>query len=128
MKRLAAVSIAVALAGSLAGCSGSSSKSADAAAEISEEKVTESIIIDVRTPEEFAAGHLDGAINYDFEGGALEAALADLDPNSTYVLYCRTGRRSALAAKIMKNDGFVQVTDLGAMEAAAAATGRDIVT
>ena len=89
--------------------------------------MTESIIIDVRTPEEFAAGHLDGAINYDFEGGALEAALGELDPAASYVLYCRSGRRSALAAQIMKNDGFVHVTDLGSMEAASTATGVAIV-
>jgi len=128
MRHVVIVSVAVALGGALTGCSGSSPKSADAAIEVSEENVTESIVIDVRTPEEFVAGHLDGAINYDFEGGSLEASLADLDPNSSYVLYCRSGRRSALAAQLMTNEGFADVTDLGSLEAAATATGLDIVS
>jgi rhodanese-related sulfurtransferase len=87
-----------------------------------------SIIIDVRTPEEFAQGHLDGAINLDVEGGAFEAGLADLDPSATYAVYCRSGRRSALAADAMAQNGFTDVADLGSIEAAAAATGLPVAT
>ncbi len=42
----------------------------------------DTIIIDVRAPEEFAEGHLDGAINLDVQGGAFEAGLAELDPSA----------------------------------------------
>jgi rhodanese-related sulfurtransferase len=86
------------------------------------------IIIDVRTPEEYAEGHLAGAVNHNVEDGSLEAALADLDPDADYIVYCRSGRRSAIAVELMATMGFGSVTDLGAVEQAAAATGLDVVT
>ena len=85
------------------------------------------IIIDVRTTEEFAAGHLDGAVNYNVEDGTLEQALPSLDPNANYVVYCRSGRRSAVAVDLMKDNGFNQIADLGSLEDAADATGFAIV-
>jgi len=85
------------------------------------------IIIDVRTTEEFAAGHLDGALNYNVEDGTLEQALPSLDPNANYVVYCRSGRRSAVALDLMKENGFTQIADLGSLEDAADATGFAIV-
>jgi len=85
------------------------------------------IIIDVRTTEEFAAGHLDGAVNYNVEDGTLEQALPSLDPNANYVVYCRSGRRSAIAVDLMKENGFTQIADLGSLEDAADATGFAIV-
>jgi rhodanese-related sulfurtransferase len=88
----------------------------------------DTIIIDVRTPEEFAQGHLDGAVNLDVEGGAFEAGLADLDPSAAYAVYCRSGRRSALAADVMAQNGFDDVADLGSLEAAATATGLPVTT
>ena len=86
------------------------------------------IIIDVRTPEEYAQGHLEGAINLDVEGGEFEAGLADLDPTAAYSVYCRSGRRSAMAADVMAENGFTEVTDLGSLESAAAATGLPVTT
>jgi phage shock protein E len=88
----------------------------------------DTIIIDVRTPEEFAQGHLAGAVNHNVEDGSLEAALAGLDPAAEYIVYCRSGRRSAIATELMARAGFGAVTDLGSVEEAAAATGRAIVT
>ena len=85
------------------------------------------IIIDVRTTEEFAAGHLDGAVNYNVEDGTLEQALPSLDPNANYVVYCRSGRRSAVAVDLMKENGFTQIADLGSLEDAADATGFAII-
>lgn len=90
--------------------------------------VADTIIIDVRTPEEFAQGHLAGAVNHNVEDGSLEAALAGLDPAAEYIVYCRSGRRSAIATELMARAGFGAVTDLGSVEEAAAATGRAIVT
>jgi rhodanese-related sulfurtransferase len=88
----------------------------------------ETIIIDVRTPEEFAQGHLDGAVNLDVESGEFEAGLADLDPSASYAVYCRSGRRSALAADVMAQNGFDDVADLGSLDAAASATGLPVTT
>ena len=85
-------------------------------------------IIDVRTPEEYAQGHLEGAINLDVEGGEFEAGLADFDPTAAYSVYCRSGRRSAIAADVMAENGFTEVTDLGSLESAAAATGLPVTT
>ena len=88
----------------------------------------DTIIIDVRTPEEFAEGHLDGAVNLDVESGEFEAGLADLDPSASYAVYCRSGRRSALAADVMAQNGFDDVADLGSLEAAATSTGLPVTT
>lgn len=89
---------------------------------------TDTTIIDVRTPEEFAEGHVQGAVNLNVEDGTLEARLASLDPNGTYRVYCRSGRRSALAAQLMASKGFSQVADLGALEDAARALDLPVVT
>ena len=85
-------------------------------------------IIDVRAADEYAAGHLAGAVNHNVEDGSLESALASLDPEASYVVYCRSGRRSEIAAEIMKANGFAQVADLGSLEDAADASGLAIVT
>jgi len=87
----------------------------------------ENVVIDVRTPAEFAEGHLDGAINLDLEGGVFEKQLSTLSPDGTYSIYCRSGRRSAVAVEMMKEAGFTYVIDLGGLEDAKAATGLEIV-
>lgn len=83
-------------------------------------------IIDVRTPAEYAAGHLEGAINIDVESGQFAEQVATLDKAEDYAVYCRSGRRSAIAADQMSHLGFTQVTDLGSVEAAASATGLPV--
>ena len=108
---------------SLAACSGDSGST-----ETTTLTYAASTIIDVRTPEEFAAGHLEGAINYDYEGGTLEAALSSLDPSIEYVVYCQSGRRSALATTLMKDAGFTSIADLGSLETAAMSTDLPIIT
>ena len=70
-------------------------------------------LIDVRTPTEFASGHIEGAVNSDLEGGAFSQYIADLDKDATYVVYCHSGRRAALAADAMVAAGFTHVYDLG---------------
>ena len=85
-------------------------------------------LIDVRTAEEFAEGHVQGAQNVDVESGAFEAFIASLDKEASYSLYCRSGRRSAIAANLMAQAGFTKVTDLGDLESAATTLGLPIVT
>ena len=84
-------------------------------------------IVDVRTPEEFAAGHIEGAININLEGGTFSAEIASLDPSAAYMVYCQSGRRSALAAETMVAAGFTEVHDLGGI-ADWQAAGLPVVT
>ncbi len=85
------------------------------------------VIIDVRTPAEFAEGHVDGAINLDLESGQFEAELPNLDATLPYIVYCRSGRRSGVAAELMRSNGFSQVTDFQTLENAANKTGLSVV-
>lgn len=87
----------------------------------------DTIVIDVRTPEEYAAGHLDGAQLIDFNGGQVAAAIPTLDPDAEYLVYCRSGNRSGQAIALMEQAGFTNLTNLGSLEQAAAATGIEVV-
>ena len=86
------------------------------------------IVIDVRTAEEFAQGHVQGARNLDLNCGDFAAALAGLDPGVTYLLYCRSGNRSGTAAQMMRQAGFTDVTNLGSVQEAADALGTVITS
>ena len=70
------------------------------------------VIIDVRTPEEFAAGHVAGALNIPVEYPDFAAQVAALDPASTYAIYCRSGNRSAVATQQMAQQGYLHLFDL----------------
>jgi phage shock protein E len=72
-------------------------------------------VIDVRTPEEYAAGHIAGAQNIDVEGADFASQIASLDKTSPYFVYCRSGRRSAMAADQMAAAGFTDIVDGGGM-------------
>jgi phage shock protein E len=74
------------------------------------------LLVDVRTPEEFAAGHLPGAINVPVD--EIDRRASELgDPHRSVVLYCRSGRRSARAAELLGKRGFTAVRNLGPMSA-----------
>jgi phage shock protein E len=79
------------------------------------------IVIDVRTPAEFAAGHIAGAQNIDVEASDFKDRIAALDPKAPYLVYCRSGRRSAIAAQQMVDAGFGDIVDAGGMDALIAA-------
>ncbi len=68
------------------------------------------VLLDVRTPGEFAAGHLPGAVLLDINGADFEAKLAQLDRGPAYLVYCRTQNRSGRAAEMMRRMGFGQVS------------------
>lgn len=75
------------------------------------------IIIDVRTSQEFADGHLKKAKhNWDVISGEFQEKLAGLDKEETYYLYCRSGNRSGKATSIMKQKGFHNVYNIGAYQ------------
>lgn len=69
-------------------------------------------VIDVRTAEEYAAGHIEGAINIDYLSYDFLELLERLDRQHTYYVYCRSGRRSMRAATLMRNGGFQSVFHL----------------
>jgi len=117
-KLLALLSLALAATLALAGCS------SPAPVTVGEDAV----IIDVRTPAEYAEGHLDGAVNIDVSSPGFADAIAELPADGEYVVYCRSGNRSAQAASIMRDHGFEHVIDAGALDDASTATGIDIVT
>ena len=64
------------------------------------------VVLDVRTPEEFEAGHVPGATNLDFRDEKFAERVAKLDKDKTYLVYCATGRRSTGATGKMKEIGF----------------------
>jgi len=71
-------------------------------------------LVDVRTPGEFAAGHLAGALNIPVQ--ELDGRMQELLPkDAAVVVYCRSGHRSGNAARMLKSAGFATVHDLGPM-------------
>lgn len=85
-------------------------------------------VLDVRTPAEFAAGHLAGAVNVDMEAADFATAVTALDPSKAWVVYCRTGRRSALATGQMEQLGFTQMYDMSGGITAWQAAGLPVTT
>ena len=90
--------------------------------------VAGAVVIDVRTPQEYAEGHLQGATNIDVQSGSFEQQVSALETGSNYVVYCRSGNRSARAVELMTKLGFQHVVDGGGLQDAARATGLPIVT
>jgi rhodanese-related sulfurtransferase len=70
------------------------------------------VILDVRTAEEFSTGHIPGALNIDLEKPGFEDSVRNLDPGKTYLLYCRSGRRSGIAGTKMRSMDFPRVYNL----------------
>ena len=112
MRKLIASFAAIIL---LAGCS-STGSATTVNLNVSEfsQKITEPgvIILDVRTPEEFASGHIEGALNIDFNSGKFANEITRLNPSENYAVYCRSGSRSGQAASIMHKAGFHDVSNL----------------
>ncbi len=67
-------------------------------------------LLDVRTASEFAAGHLEGALNVPVD--ALRDRLGELDPAAQTVVYCKVGFRGYLATRILQQHGFASVKNL----------------
>jgi rhodanese-related sulfurtransferase len=84
-------------------------------------------VIDVRTPAEFAEGHLEGALNIDVQGMDFATEVQKLDVAGTYVVYCRSGNRSTAAIEQMTGMGFTNLTNGGSVANASAITGLAIV-
>jgi len=70
------------------------------------------VVLDVRTPEAFAAGYLDGAAVIDFRAPTFVDEVSRLDRDAPILLYCRSGNRSADAVAAMVDLGFTDITEL----------------
>lgn len=69
-------------------------------------------VLDVRTPEEYAEGHIDGATLIDFYEPDFVDRIAELDRGVSYVVYCRSGHRSGQTVALMARQGFTAVNDV----------------
>jgi rhodanese-related sulfurtransferase len=75
-------------------------------------KTDASYLLDVRTPGEYALGHLKSAINIDVLGGNFMGKLEDIPRDQPVYVYCRSGSRSAAACRMMKKAGFANVVNV----------------
>jgi phage shock protein E len=149
----AAAGVVLALLLGATGCSGSDSGSGDDAASLSitsgptataapdtgsslspddfaaAARIPGTVIVDVRTPEEYAEGHLEGAVLIDLQDEAAFAQrVAELDPAGTYAVYCRTGNRSAAAMAYLEQAGFASYYDLAGGIGSWTDDGGEVVT
>lgn len=69
------------------------------------------LLIDVRTPEEFASGHINGAVNIPLD--QIGRRLSEIPKDRQVVLYCRSGNRSQQAARLLREAGYSNIFDLG---------------
>ena len=70
------------------------------------------VVLDVRTPGEYAQGYINRAVNINYNGGDFENTVDKLDKNKTYFVYCYAGGRSGKAARYMRSNGFTKVYEL----------------
>ena len=117
LRAVVALALAVTATLGLAGCATEKVDMATVAA-----------VIDVRTPGEFTSGHLEGALNFDIQGMSFADEIATLDPDATYLVYCRSGSRAAAAVDAMNSIGIDNVTNLGSVNDALSATDLALVT
>ena len=114
----------------LTGCSSSSGSvtNVDAQTFLSTASQPGVVVLDVRTAGEYAAGHLDGAVNVDVEAPTFDSQIAKLDKTTAYAVYCHSGRRSTLATDAMAKAGFTKVSNLSGGISDLAAAGGTVVT
>lgn len=101
----------------LSACGGASARPAIQKVDASEavQMLDSRVVIDVRTPEEYAAGHIAGAENISVEAADFASRISSLDQSAAYLVYCQSGRRSAIAADQMAAAGFSDIVDAGGM-------------
>ena len=85
-------------------------------------------ILDVRTPAEFAEGHISRAVVVDIQDPGFGTAISQFDRSATYLVYCHSGNRSGQATAVMAALGFTRVNNLDGGISAWAAAGAPVVT
>ena len=121
-RRLAAAALAVAAITAMSACSSDTPASSPASSATGQHmaasdfstamKAPGTIVLDVRTPAEYAGGHLPAAQNIDIEAPDFATRIAALDKAATYAVYCHSGNRSGTALEQMSAAGFTHVYDL----------------
>lgn len=69
-------------------------------------------LVDVRTPEEFSRGNIEGAININFFDADFKTKIGELDKTKPVMIYCASGNRSGKASRVMSSMGFEEIYDL----------------
>ncbi len=133
MDRRLGAALAVAGVLALAACSGGSSESGsgatlDTAAFADLVDSPGVVVLDVRTADEFASGHIPGAVNIDVSGPDFASKVGTLDADASYAVYCRSGNRSATAMRVMLDAGIESVAHLGGGIVAWAEAGGELTT
>ena len=121
MKRMTALILSLLL---LTGCGAAPSPAADASyQQISQEeaaRIMESgedyVILDVRTPEEFASGHIPGAVNIPNESIGTQKPAELPDTQQQILVYCRSGNRSKQASQKLADLGYTNVLEFGGIK------------
>ncbi len=92
----------------ISGCNGNENIVSVPAPEFEKEIKADSVqLLDVRTPQEYAEGHIDGALNINLQSDDFQKmAEKDLSKDATILVYCRSGRRSMDAAEILTKLGY----------------------
>ena len=89
--------------------------------------LSQGLVIDVRSEAEWRQGHLENAILIPYDRIGTDIARLTGDKNARLYLYCRSGRRTAIAAKTLTRAGYRNLVNLGTMENAARTLNRRIV-
>ena len=86
------------------------------------------ILLDVRSPEEYASGYLQGALNIPHDRIEAEIAAVVPDKSAQVILYCRSGRRANTALETMRAMGYANVSNYGGLEDAQERLGLPVMT
>jgi len=121
-----AAALLAALAVGLAGCGGATPTAVATDAAAVSGLPAGTVLIDVRTPDEFRTGYLEGALNLPVELPGFTDSVALLDPEAEYLVYCRSGRRADIAVEYMTGLG-LRARNIGSVAEAAAETGVRVV-
>lgn len=70
------------------------------------------VLLDVRTPEEFAEGNIPNSVNLDYNSADFDSLIKELDSSKTYYIYCKSGNRSTKASAKMQAIGFKKIINL----------------
>lgn len=91
------------------------------------EKTPSLVVLDVRTPEEYNAGHIADAININYRSENFKTWLASADKSKVYLVHCKSGGRSSRAIALMEKAGFNNIQHLNKGFDAWAASGKGVV-
>ncbi len=98
-----------------------------ASAEQSAKPDSSAVLLDVRSPEEYASGYLQGARNIPHDRIGTEIAAVVPDKSAQVILYCRSGRRANTALEVMRAMGYTNVSNYGGLEDAQERLGLPVV-